>query len=152
MDRIPSRLAAALLVTVVACQAAPSELSEADRAAIQEASDQFVQHVRAGDYAAVSMLYTEDASFMPPNQPTLSGRSAIQQWMDALPPVTQFSLMHDEVSGRGEIAYVRGRYVMQIEGLPVDSGKYIEIRRRGEDGVWRMTADIFNSSLPAPGM
>ena len=153
MSGTPIRLAAALVVSLTACQAAaPAELTEANRAAIEAVNDQFVENVTAGDYAAVSMLYTEDARFMPPNQPTVSGRAAIQAWMEALPPVTQFSLTTDQISGQGDMAYTIGRYVMQLEGLPLDSGKYIEVRQRGADGVWRMMADIFNSSLPMPEM
>jgi ketosteroid isomerase-like protein len=150
--RTPSHLATVLLVSLAACQSAPSELTEADRAAIQQATDQFVEHIRSADYASVSMLYTEDARFMPPNQPTVSGRSAIQEWMQGMPAVTQFSLTNDQIAGQGDMAYVIGRFVMGLEGMPVDSGKFIELRQRGADGVWRITADIFNSSMPVPEM
>lgn len=148
----PTHMAAALLVSLAACQSAPSELTEADRMAIQEATDQFVQAVRAGDFATVASLYTEDARFMPPNQPTVTGREDIQEWMQAMPALTDFSLTNDQVTGRGDLAYVIGRYVLGLEGMPVDSGKFIEVRQRGTDGAWRIAADIFNSDLPAPGM
>lgn len=71
---------------------------------------------------------------------------------EGFPPATQFSLTTETVEGRGDLAYVTGRYVFQAEGMPVDSGKYIEVRRREADGVWRIVADIFNSNLPMPQM
>lgn len=142
---------AAGIVVATACAPAPGPLTQADRDAIQAVSDSFVTLMRAGDREALAALYTDDAVFMPPNQPAVTGREALRQWMAAFPAVTNFSLTNEAVEGRGDLAYVRGRYTMAVEGMPADTGKFIEIRRRGADGVWRLAVDIFNSNqAPAP--
>lgn len=151
MSRLFPILPAGLLIAGAACQpAAPAGLTEADRDAIAQVTVQFQDAVRAGDFPAVTALYTEDAMLLPPGQPTVTGRAGIEAWMNALPPLSTFELMLDRIEGAGDLAYVIGRYAMGFEGMPVDSGKYIEIRHRGDDGVWRLSADIFNSSLAAP--
>ncbi len=39
---------------------------------------------------------------------------------------------------------------LEIEGMPPvqETGKYIEIRRKQEDGSWLLAVDIFNSDTP----
>ncbi len=145
-----SAIATTALLALAACQRAPATLSEADRQAIQAASDQFIQHLQAKDWEALSQLYAEDAVLMPPNQPAVVGRAAIRHFNATFPPVTEFSLSNDVIDGIGDLAYVRGRYRMTlaIEGAPTDSGKYLEIRRKQPDGSWRFMVDIFNSSVP----
>ena len=146
-----SRLLPITLLAVSACQPAPA-LSEADLQAIQAMTQQFEEHVNAKNWDAVSQLYTEDAVLMPPNAPTVEGRTAIREFFAALPPVAEFSSKDDTIVGLGELAYVYGRYVLSLdlEGSPVDSGKYLDIRRRQADGSWKMSVDIFNSSIPLP--
>ena len=57
-----------------------------------------------------------------------------------------------EIVGKGDLAFARGTYSFTIvpEGAtPItDRGNYVEIWRKGADGVWRISRDIFNSELP----
>lgn len=146
--RIAGALGAGLLV-LAACQpAAPGPLSQADTDAIRAVSDSFATLVRARDWEALSQLYTEDAVLMPPYQPAVNGRAAIRDWGASLPPVTDLSFALTAIEGRGDLAYVRGRYFMTMEGMATDTGKFIEIRERGADGMWRLSGDIFNSDRP----
>ncbi len=48
----------------------------------------------------------------PPNQPAVEGRGALLTWMKAFPPLGSFDITVDEVSGAGDVAYVRGHYAM----------------------------------------
>jgi uncharacterized protein (TIGR02246 family) len=130
-------------------------LAAEDVAANRAVSDAFNQGARSGDRAAVAALYTEDAIIMPANQPLIKGREAIQAWHEASPAIEDFNLTIEDVFGRGDIAVVRGTYSMTIalEGAPEpieDTGKYIEIRRKQEDGSWLIAIDIFNSDMPFP--
>jgi uncharacterized protein (TIGR02246 family) len=125
-------------------------LSAKDTAAIRAVSEQFSRLLLAQDFDALVRLYTDDAVFMPPHQPAVNGRAALRSWMAAFPKVTQFALEIDEIDGREDLAYVRGRYSMTLhpDGAPgpiEDAGKSIEIRKRQPDGSWLMKADIFNS-------
>ena len=130
-------------------------LSDDDVAAIKASTEAFIQAVRSEDWAAFVALYTEDAVFMPPNQPMVQGRAAIQTWEEAFPTITEFNLTVEEIDGRGDLAYARGTYSVTVkpEGVPEpiqDTGKYLEIRRKQEDGSWLITIDIWNSDLPLP--
>lgn len=143
------------LVTVplgTGCQPSPMPISQAEVQALQADADLWVTHVLAKDWDALSQLYTEDAVFMPPGQPSLRGRTAIREFMAAFPPLASFVSTIDTITGVGDLAYVRGRYRMTLAAAPgaADSGKYLEIRRKQPDGSWKVTIDIFNSSVPAP--
>lgn len=152
MQRPPILLTAVAACTMISCRQ-PSEqpaqeLSEADRQAIQSVSDRFQQHLLARNLDSLAALYTDDAVVMPPNHAPVIGRGAIREFQASYPAVTAFSLNNETMDGRGDLAYVRGRYVMTVAGAPTDSGKYIEVRRRQPDGSWRIAVDIFNSNLP----
>jgi uncharacterized protein (TIGR02246 family) len=115
---------------------------------------EFESAFRAKAWDRVSELYTEDGYLMPPNQPPVRGRAEIRAFLQAFPPVSAFALSADQVDGRGDLAFVRGSYRMTLtppgaSGPVQDEGKYLEIRRRGTDGRWRIAVDIFNSNKPA---
>lgn len=151
----------ALALAAFACQPmdedqGAAELTDVDTEAIRSSTNAFVQAVTAADWNSVAALYTEDAIVMPPNAPAATGRSAIREWLGSFPPMSDFDLEVEEVEGRGDLAYARGTYTMELNppGAPNpirDRGKYIEIRRRQEDGSWLISLDIFNSNQPAPG-
>ena len=151
-----SRIALALtLVSFVACQPpGPAELSEEDIAAIEASAQAWLDAVRASDWPAVAAMYTDDAVFMPPNEPAVVGRDSILAWFEAFPPIGDVDIEVVEIDGRGELVYVRGTYELTItpEGLgPIaDSGKWLEIRRKQADGSWPLSRDIFNSDLALP--
>ncbi len=125
-------------------------MSDSDVKLMQAISDEFVQKVTKGDFQGLADLYTEDAVLMPPGFPALYGREEIRSWTQAYPPVTKFECHFEEVDGYDDLAYVRGRYVMEIspQGAPepiVDKGKFLEIRRRQPDGSWPISVDTWNS-------
>lgn len=145
------------LLLVTACQpadTAPAGLSEADRAAIEQGSQAFADAMNAADWDALAMTYTEDAVLMPPNAESVRGRDAIRDYISSFPPISDFQLTNSEVDGAGDIAYVTGAYTMTLtpEGAEpiVDSGKYIEIRKKQADGSWLMSRDMYSSDIPLP--
>ncbi len=144
-----------LICFAFSCQREAGPLSDDDVAAIKASTEAFIQAVRSEDWAAHAALYTEDAVWMPPNQPIVQGREAIQTWMEEFPTMTEFNLTAVEIDGYADIAYVRGTYSLMMlpEGAlePIrDTGKFLEIRRKQPDGSWPIAVDIFNSDLPLP--
>jgi ketosteroid isomerase-like protein len=142
-----------LIVLLAACRVAPPSLTDADKASIRAVSDSFVVMFRADRDSAQAELYTQNAVLMPPNTGIVEGRPAIRAFLKNYPAMTDFTLTSIDVDGRGDLAYVRGTYAFSLPaagGRPAvsDHGKFIEIRRR-EGGKWLMTADIFNSDVPA---
>jgi hypothetical protein len=61
--------------------------TEADRAAIEALSAEYTAAVQAGDAAAVSALHADDAILHPPNEPSVSGREAIDAYELTAQPV-----------------------------------------------------------------
>jgi len=146
---------AVLAFVAVACRPAPPPLTEADKTAIRAATDSFVANARSRRDSANAWLFTETATFMPPNGGPVEGRAAIRAWLAAFPPMSEFTATPVEIDGRGDLAYVRGTYTLTIAAasgraaMP-DHGKYLEIRRRQPDGKWLVAIDIFNSDVPLP--
>jgi uncharacterized protein (TIGR02246 family) len=139
----------------VGCQAqAPAGLSDTDRNTLRQKGDEFAKAANTKDFASAAGNYADDAGLMPPNGQVVTGRDAIQKWMTAFPPMSDFRVEVVDVDGRGDLAYVRGNYSLTIQapGAPPtpDHGKYLEIWRKQSDGSWKIKWDIFNSDVPAP--
>jgi len=139
----------------VAKEVGVAPLSDEDVAAIKASTEAYVQARISSDWAALTAFYTEDAIVMPPDAPIAQGRDAIQTLFEASLPVTEGNLTAEEIDGRGDIAYVRGTgsFLVQPEGAPEPirwTGKYIEIRRKQENGLWLIAIDIWNSDMSLP--
>ncbi len=144
---------ATCLALSVGCQG-PAGLPEAEQAAIRQAEASFVKLVNARDWKGAVAAYAEDSIVLLPNQAAAQGKAAIQAWLEALPPLSDFQLHGVEIEGRGDLAYCRGTYSMRVApagAAPIeDRGKYIAIWRKQADGSWKVLRDIWNSDLPLP--
>ena len=143
----------ALSVIFVSCQPqAPLELTEKDKSDIEASTKVFEESVLARDFETLANLYTEDAWFMAPNIPLVKGREKIKEVNEASPNYTKFDLDIMEIDGTPNLMYVIGTYEVELEiedvGTISDKGKYLEIRKKQEDGKWLMTRDIYNSDNP----
>lgn len=152
-----SLLASAVLAGFAACAPAPPGFTEEDQAEIRATTEAALAIANgSADWAEYTeVLYAEDALFMPPNSEAVRGRDAIAGFMAGFPPLEDFQVTPAEVAGSGDMAYVRGNYVLVMrppgsEAAITDRGKYVEVWRRQTDGSWKMAIDIFNSDLPVP--
>ena len=95
-------------------------------------SQQFLDHLHARDWKALSEMYEEDAVVMQMGTPTLVGRQAIHDFWASFPPVAELRFADDGVVGEGDLVYVYGRYWLRFEDpeMPADEGKYLDVRRR----------------------
>ena len=137
-----------------ACQSSgPASLTEADKAAIEASLAEWVKGALANDWAAVAATYTEDAVLMPPNSPIVEGRANIQAYFEGFPPVRELTATNVEVMGQGDTVYVRGTYTMTIAAEDaeaiMETGKYLEVRKKQPDGSWLLHRDMFSSDLAA---
>jgi uncharacterized protein (TIGR02246 family) len=148
-----------ILFVAAACQPAAAPLSDADVAAVRALGTSYAQAYLAKDPAAAAALFAEDGVEMPPNRPSNVGRDAIRAgWaagFDAGVEASVFTLTSAAIDGEGGLAYDRGAYVWTgtAPGLPepmTDSGTYVSIARRQEDGSWLYAAVIWHSDLPLP--
>ncbi len=130
--------------------------STAVRGAIEAAYDQFKTAFNNGNAAGVAALYTENATLMPPNSETIHGKQGIQEYWNAgiEMGLKDLKLTIMDVKVSGDTAYESGKYTIKVpvEGQKdiTDSGKYLVVWKRQDDGAWKMHSDIWNSSMPLP--
>jgi uncharacterized protein (TIGR02246 family) len=144
-----------LLLTVSCGGSGP--LSDEDIAAVRELAHSYQEAVLAKDAGAVAALYTEDATEMPPDTRARQGRPAILFAYEAPgPTMSAFTVTSVETDGRDGLAYDRGTWkaTIAVEGAEeptTDTGKYLCIARRQNDGSWLWAIVTWNSDSPLPG-
>ena len=135
----------------VGCQQ-PAGFSAADRTAIRQADENSVKLMNAKDWKGALADYADDAIEMPSNGPAVQGKAAIQAWMEAFPPFSDFQEQNSEIEGQTDLAYDRGTYSMTLAppgAAPImERGKFLTIWHKQADGTWKVVRDMFNSDLP----
>ena len=126
--------------------------------AIKAVADAYVKAALAGDAKALAALYATDAVEMPPNQPLLKGRAAIQQYyekeMGAGMKMNSFTLSHLDTYASGDRGYDVGTFQQSItptgSSSPMsDTGKYTVILKRS-GSTWQIAYAIYNSDQAPP--
>ena len=102
----------------------------------------------AGDAAAVTALYTSDASLMVPRSEPGSGPKAIQRLIAAdIALGGKLALTTKDVVGFGDYALETGSWVATAsDGKHLDHGPYLTLYKKS-DGGWKIYRDIWNSSM-----
>lgn len=145
-----------LLVILPPLGCSPAEPSQTvrDEQAIRDAHQALDRAALARDWDAHAALYTDSAVVLPPDHAPVVGPDAIVTYLSNGPPIVGGEIELLEVEVRGDLAYVRGQYVMTVM-LPdgdsaTGSGNMLEIWFKGSDGRWRLARDIWNSDHPTP--
>jgi uncharacterized protein (TIGR02246 family) len=148
--------AAILLPLILAgCQ---RSLAESDLDALNRLQKQVDSAIIAGDTERYLTLITDDAVLMPPNGPAVSGKNAIGSWNRAMSSqfrIQDYASRDDEMVVTGDWAFRRATMNWTLTptagGAPVrDTGKFIIIYRRQQDGSWKVAGDIWSSNTAAP--
>ena len=117
--------------------------------AIEDKNEAFNKAYAQRDAAGCVAVFVEDAIMMPPNQPMVRGRKALQEFfqgfMDKVGGTNSNHLM--EFGVEGDLAYQVATFAISNTKTPVQ-GKFVEILRRQEDGSWKVYVAIFNSDKP----
>lgn len=130
------------------------------RESIDKAHQAWLDAMKANDAQALGRLVTEDAVLMPPNQPAVVGRAAVIDWFAGVVKqarTTDVGVPQREVIVAGDWAIERGSFIWKVAptggGAPIeDRGNFLAIYRRQTDGPWKVTRNIWNSTLPAPAV
>ncbi|MCH8977858.1 MAG: DUF4440 domain-containing protein [Armatimonadetes bacterium] len=129
--------------------AAPAALSDDDLAAHQELTEKVERAFLEADWDLLATCYTDDAVLMGADRPEIVGREAIKEFYSQFPPAKSGTMADTEVVGFGDYAYVKGAVNMVFDipgrGEYEENGKYLEIRKRQDDGSWLITHDMYNS-------
>lgn len=126
----------------------PQGLSDADHRMLEEVQELSRRALLASDAAAAAALFEAEAALMPSGAPAIVGRQAIQAFWEDAPQVQQFEIDVLEIDGSGNVAYVRGTYVMVFAGAASGEaeqrGKFLQVLRRQADRRWLIRADMFS--------
>jgi len=131
----------------------------ADEAAIRKADAEWVKAAQSKKAEAWLAFYTDEAVILPPNDKIAHGKESARKSVAellALPGLAiTWAATKVEVARSGDLAYLTGAYVLSFKderGQPVtDRGKLLEIWSKQRDGVWKCSADTWNSDLPSVG-
>ena len=151
MTDCPARLAALLLVGALAgcCRGVPADPG-ADAAGVAAASLAWKATFNAGDPAAVTALYAEDAILSAPGKPVVRGRVAIGQYF--VKTAAEFSaaglsvadVPMGEAVASGDLGYQWKTYtIADRSGAVVGAGQLLTLFRRSA-GKWLIIADTWN--------
>lgn len=131
-------------------RAAAATQSAEDEASIRHAATAFSAAFETGDTTSLGNLYTEDALLLAPGD-TVRGRTAIRRYFRPREGGRPFDhqLIADDLQVHGDVAIDRGRWIQEFEledgGTNRFSGVYLVVWRRGADGRWRMSYDMWHA-------
>lgn len=140
-------------------QARMDQESAAARQAIETATANFERWFAAGQVDSLLANYTDNATFMPPNQKAATGPDNIRAVFAAWLGMGKWTLdlRPGSVVANGPLAIENGTFVIGFTPgpnappgmMPADTGKYL-VHWHQVDGQWKIVDDIFNSDLPVP--
>ena len=109
----------------------------------------FVAALGRADAETLAMLYTADATLLPPAAEPIGGREAIRRfWQTGLDTgIVAIRLDAATVGHDSRLAYELGAYELTLEPAGsttiVDRGSYLLVHARQDDGSWRRRVEIF---------
>lgn len=141
----------AAFVAAIPAAGARGSAANTPTARIDELRQAFRNAYNAANAAALAGLLADDAVWMPPGEPAVTGRAAIQQRY-----ATQFAVTHSlltlnagEINALADIAWLRGTYVRVDTpktggAATMLTGKYLMTFQR-DRGDWKIVNDCWNS-------
>lgn len=142
----------ALAGCIVPENPAQTEVS-ATAAELGQMNRDFAAALNAKDAKTAAGLYTEDAVLIPPGEPLVRGRAAIEEyWRGAIEGggVRDVSVETMNALSSGSLGYETGSFALTVNGPDgeplVERGRYVELLRRQPDGRWLSTHGIWNAS------
>jgi ketosteroid isomerase-like protein len=140
------------VLLLAACQSqseAPAFTAE-DEAAVRAMFDNTPGYFLNRTFGPWAQQFAEDGIFQPPNAPTVRGRTALQAWAEAFPPMETASFSNVQVTGEGNMAWGTSDYALKLKDGPSDNGKQLVVFRK-TNGSWQIVAGAFSSDLPPAG-
>ncbi len=133
-------------------------LSDEDASAIRSIMQgEFTALMIAHDFGGLVGKMTKDVVFMPAGEPAIQGASPFQEWLDrnwGPLPIAEVEQKVDEVDGRGDLAFARGRYsiTVEIEGIPKihDQGKFLVVLEKQAGGSWLISNIMYSRDTEKP--
>ncbi len=151
-------LACILAAGLQACNAPPETgPAEQDLAAIEMAAHgSYVDAINSNDPERLAAVLTDDVVYQYPGAPELVGKEAVLEWVRGY--MGAYSTKWEKTSlgfaASGDLAVERYTYNStdtdrKTGEVVTDTGKGINVFRRGADGTWRVAIDGWSSDRPA---
>lgn len=121
------------------------------RKSVEEANRNLGSALARKSYPDVAALYTENAKVLAPDAPIVTGRSAIEGfWREAAGAsgIVGATLTTLDLEVAGDTAYEVGEAALALSSGQGPRVKYVVVWKRGDDSVWRIHRDIWNT-MPA---
>jgi ketosteroid isomerase-like protein len=150
-----------ILIAIMSCKESSTTANndEADKAAITDVIKKHLDAVDALDVPTILRCMVEDHVEMPPNTLKIVGK---QPYADYFSTFAEFfktlkdkemSFIPDELIVSGNWAFQIGTYntkfKLQDDNIIEDSGNYVWIFKKENDGTWKWARVISNSTKPA---
>ncbi len=154
-------LFALLAVAVTGCRSLPTESTDVAVLLRARVAEGYVQPFRTGDIDRWVEVFADDALAYHDGPPPMKGKAAIRAFGELVQnnfTIKAFDVVVDEVRFRDDWALTGGRYSAHFVPRAADAysaaagprqGKFLFVWER-RDGVWRIIADMGNSTDPAP--
>lgn len=146
-----SSLIVGLIGAVIFGNTVAEELDNADLKAMRDAAKSYADAWLTNDADTVMATFVDEPVLSPSGLPYLEGQEAARAFwfpVDSPPTkVTDFDLTEIEVTGSGNLGYVRGtfRLAFEYDGSSYENhGKYVSILKKTPDGHWRITHHIWD--------
>jgi ketosteroid isomerase-like protein len=118
---------------------------------VESAVDAEVNAIADDDIDGYLAVLAEDALFLPPGLPSLSGeklRAWLREFLEGW-RIEWLGFHHNETEVAGDLAFHRYSYSWRLEPktggeLQVAHGKGLHILRRAKDGSWKIAREVWN--------
>ena len=106
-----------------------------------------------GDALRTAADYTDDAEILAPQHPAVQGKAAIVAFFKA--NIDKYISFENDTAWslvRGDVAIEQGAYTVRNVrvGENVETGKYIRVWRRTNNGTWKLYRDMYSSDSETP--
>jgi ketosteroid isomerase-like protein len=125
---------------------------------VRARSAEFLRAAQAYDHAGATAVFAPDGEVLEPNGPAHRGSAALLTFSQRMGGLPNFQVSWEPtevmVAQAGDVAVERGTYQLSFDGPDgrvEDNGKYVIVWLK-QNGQWMVKYDIFNSSVPMPGM
>ncbi len=128
-------------------------LSPEDRDALEAYIEEWVSQCLDRDWDPLVERLTDGVVLMPPDEPTVIGKAAVADFLDAYPIITALSVSTDSADGRADLATIRSSLDLTVETEDGETrmvGKWLGTYRK-EGGRWRVATSCWNLDASAQG-
>lgn len=121
-----------------------SELSNADRQAIEQVHHRWIADELANNSMGILQLCTDDVMWIPPNVQALVGKEAIRHWLSAADvEIRDVHVASLRIDGDGSVAYLTSNYsttyiTERSSVMAKVDGTHLWILRKMADGEWKV--------------